>query len=814
MVDAFIWLIAIEILGALAFPLAFLLFRRLPDRGYTLTKPLALVLSSYLLWIAGLTHLIPNARITIFGILLLGALIAGWTAYWKRGELRDFLRSEWRTLLVAEAVFLGFFVLWLAIVSEIPAINHTEKPMDFAFLNAIWQSKYFPPEDPWLAGHSISYYYFGHFMMAALIKITGVGGSVGYNLAISLIPALLGIGSFGLLYNLVRLSGGSRAAALGFGLVAPVLVMLIGNLEGALEFVYARGWGSEGFWQWVGIKGLEGGQTAATGLCPDQPWWWWRATRVIDTLADGQSLDYTITEFPFFSFILGDLHAHVTSLPFLLLFLSVGLNLFVSPEKFGLGWIRRHPVESLAVALLLGTLAFVNSWDFPVYAVILCMIIFTKTYRDSWAEQPRSDLAGANDVLGRTVQSTVLMLVPLVAGAVVLFLPFYLDLSTQASGVLPVTDHATRPLLFFLVMGLFLVLAASFVLRQLPSTFRPTQSDAPAVLMVLIFTLFPFLAWGVTMLLLTLLAGGLLAGIGEVIGRFLWIMPGLVIVGLAGISALQRARLGREPLAALPLLLVAAAFYLLVGAELFYLVDGFGNRMNTVFKLYYQSWLLLAIAGAYGLYYWHSHRPARRIIPQLGHYAWVGVVVLLLAVSLYYPVGAVLDRTGIFGPGHRLADNTLDGLAFVKEADPDEYAAIHWLRDQAPPGRIVEAVGNDYSDYGRISASTGLPTVLGWKGHELQWRGTTTIFDGREEDVAEIYQSGDPERILRLLQRYDIRYIYSGRRERASYGSNHLENYDSFLRTVFQQGSVTIYERVDGLEPGELPEANNGPSKG
>ncbi len=167
MVDAFTWFLAIEILGALAFPLAFLLFRRLPDRGYTLTKPLALVLSSYLLWIAGLTHLIPNARFTIFGILLLGAAIAGATAYWNRDEIRDFLRSEWRTLLVAEGLFLGFFVLWLSIVSEIPAIVGTEKPMDFAFLNAILQSRYFPPEDPWLAGHPISYYYFGHFMMAS-----------------------------------------------------------------------------------------------------------------------------------------------------------------------------------------------------------------------------------------------------------------------------------------------------------------------------------------------------------------------------------------------------------------------------------------------------------------------------------------------------------------------------------------------------------------------------------------------------------------------------------------------------------------------
>jgi uncharacterized membrane protein len=179
-----------------------------------------------------------------------------------------------------------------------------------------------------------------------------------------------------------------------------------------------------------------------------------------------------------------------------------------------------------------------------------------------------------------------------------------------------------------------------------------------------------------------------------------------------------------------------------------------------------------------------------------------------------YPVGAVLDRTGILRAGHRLADNSLDGLAFVKESDFDEYTAILWLRDQAQPGRIVEAVGQDYSDFGRISSSTGLPTILGWKGHELQWRGTAKIFDGREEDVAAIYQSGDPELILRLLERYDIRYVYSGHRERTTYGKDHLEIFEDFLRTAFQQGGVTIYERVGGLEPGKLPEERDDPSKG
>ena len=154
--------------------------------------------------------------------------------------------------------------------------------------------------------------------------------------------------------------------------------------------------------------------------------------------------------------------------------------------------------------------------------------------------------------------------------------------------------------------------------------------------------------------------------------------------------------------------------------------------------------------------------------------------------------------------GHSLDNNTLNGLAFVREQDPGEYAAIQWLRDEAPWGRIVEAVGDDYSSYGRISASTGLPTLLGWKGHELQWRGSSKSFEGREEAVALIYQSEDRREVRQLLEEYGVRYIYLGRRERNDYGGQHLRSFDGLLRTVFKWDSVSIYELVDftGRGPG------------
>jgi uncharacterized membrane protein len=322
------------------------------------------------------------------------------------------------------------------------------------------------------------------------------------------------------------------------------------------------------------------------------------------------------------------------------------------------------------------------------------------------------------------------------------------------------------------------------------------------------------------------ITGGVSAAIAKAGARALWVLPGLAIVALAGFSGLQRVLLGRDPVVAFPLFLMAVAFYLLVGVEMFHVVDPFGNRMNTVFKVYYQVWLLLALVGAYGLYYWYAHpkeavRPAaelpdaawleKRRALRLGWHAWTAATAVLLLASLYYPVGAVLDRTGLLEQGHSFSDNTLDGLDFLNSNSRGEYVAIQWLRDQAPWGRIVEAVGDDYSEYGRISASTGLPTVLGWKGHELQWRGGTRLLDGREEDIATIYRSEDGEEVGRLLERYEVRYVYLGRRERASYGGRHLADFDGILRTVFQQDGVIIYELVRGSGQGVPGDDERGP---
>ncbi len=759
-----------------------------------------MVFFSYVLWMLGLSHIAPNTQFTIVAILVVAAIPSVLLFRKSLNEIKEFIRQNWPMLMAAEVLFLGFFLMWLGIISEVPAINHTEKPMDFGFMNAVLQSRFFPPEDPWLSGSSISYYYFGHFMMAFLTQMTGVASSVGYNLGVALVPGLVAIGAFGLVYNLVRLSGGSLRAGMVFGAVGPVLILLAGNLEGVVEFVHLQSWGGSGFWEWVGIKGLDGTNTGS-GMFPDNQWWWFRASRVIDTLSGGQSLDYTITEFPFFSFILGDLHPHVMSLPFVILGLGITLNFFRATGQLGLGWLRENAVEAAAIALFIGALAFINLWDMPVLAAMLAAAAMVKAYGD------------CNGSLTRAALGAVIVVFPIIVLAIVFFLPFYSDFEAQTSGILPLRDVNTRPILLFLVMGPLILLAVSFLLRQLPGLVRPSDNDSSGAVIVLVVVATPFLVWTGLAFFTTWIDDGVSAAFGEVGSRMILVIPGLLLVGIAGFSAMQRSRLKLEPTTVFPLLVAGLAFYLLIGAEIFYVVDQFGGgfrRMNTVFKIYYQAWLLLGIVGSYGLYYLWSSRSSvswpinlGRILP-VGRYVWIATVSVLFLASMYFPLGAALDRTGVLRDGHSVTDNTLDGLAFLKRSSPGEYAAIEWLRDDASWGRMVEAVGDDYTDFARISSSTGLPTVLGWKGHELQWRGASS-FTGREEDVNSIYSSADSGLVRLLLDAYDVRYVYLGSRERRTYGGDNLADFEQssgaigsagFLKTAFEQDGVIVYEMV------------------
>ena len=784
MLEALWWFITIQAIGLAAFPMLYRLLPWLKDRGYTLAKPFGLLFVGYVGWILSHFHILSNSRVSLIVLLLVLALASAGYLYLKRGEVYGFVVREWRTLAVSEAVFLVFFVGWLLYRAYDPAINTTEKPMDLAFLNASLQASFAPPEDPWLKGHPVSYYYFGYWMNASISKLTAISSSISYNIALASTAAMAAMGIFGLVHNLVRSEGRGWRTAAWVGGLGVVFLLLVGNLEGLLELLRLNGVGSQSFWDWVGIEGLSD-PVQNGGLVSSEHWWWWRATRVIGTLGPaGESLDYTIQEFPFFSYLLGDLHPHAMSIPFVLLFMGLCLNLFLSPARVGPFWILRHPFYGLVLAVSLGALAFVNAWDIVTFSALLVGLVFLKSH----ASPRRGVVASA--------VNTGVLAAPIVAAAVWFYLPFYGTFTTQASAILPLDGPSTRPIHFLVIWPLFLVAVAPFFLDTLrKSVDRPGWIKKLSA--GLFFALFPFFVWA--FLHIEFQGGTSSDQIKKLVNTFplMLLLIGAVLMTL--VQARESTRPGRVYVSAL----LTLAILLIYGPELFYVSDFFGNRMNTVFKLYYQAWLLLATASAFGLYYWLKVLPRYDDWRKWAEPAWLTLLVLLMAGSLYYPFASAVSKADSFR-----GELTLDGLEYVAQSEPQEYEAIRWLRDNvAPESGILEAVGDagngrpggDYNAiYGRISGSTGIPTVLGWFGHEHQWRGSTQPMEGRWEDVAAIYQSDDPSEAKRLLDKYRIEYVYVGPRERRRYGEDGLLKFDEFMDVVYppdstRSNAVVIY---------------------
>jgi uncharacterized membrane protein len=239
-----------------------------------------------------------------------------------------------------------------------------------------------------------------------------------------------------------------------------------------------------------------------------------------------------------------------------------------------------------------------------------------------------------------------------------------------------------------------------------------------------------------------------------------------------------------QPGLALAVCVGAFASAILLGVELIYLDDAFHTRMNTVFKFHENAWLLAGLAAGLG-------------VSLVGHFTrrvrWLlaGMAALGLAGGLVYPATALQTRLAETPP----YGITLDGLAFLS---PDERAAARWLAAQnasSTTGRtvIAEGVGNDYSSAARMSTYSGAATVLGWLGHELQWRGPIPELGRRQVDVANLYRDGPSDAIRSILERHAVQFVVVGDIERDQYGPAVETRFDRLLPVAFRSGTTTIY---------------------
>ena len=807
------WLGALELLALVTLPLTFVVFRPLSDRGYLLGKALGILLIGLVVWLLASLQWMAFSRLSIaFAVVLMAALSLGVLAF-KWEDISDFVRRRWSVLVVGELIFVAAFLAFVLVRMANPDLWHPyrggEKPMDFAYLNAVLRSTIMPPYDPWFGGGYLNYYYWGQFLTAVLIRATSIEPVVAFNLAVPTFFALTVGGVYSIVYNLVRSAGRSLDYAVGIlggaprwtpvvvGLVGVAFVTVLGNLDGAIQVGHS-------------VKNVLLGQ-------PFGEFDFWKSSRMMPPDPPG----HEITEFPFFTFLFADLHAHMMAIPFTVL--AIGLSLAVvqgvrgSRSYVGRGhdgliqWVRSSlfTVENLRLAILgvaVGSLALLNTWDLPTYLIVAAAAI-------SFAEFLAHGGLGAL-VLMRAGVKTVFM----VAVGFVVFLPYHLAGETFYNSV-ESTTNTTTLWQFLAISGLFVFIIGTFAVDQLADGARGQF----AALRRRFGRLYDVLdgdegttvsvGWLVGVIVGALLVGlALTAWFSGVVGSTVpFVFALALLLAAVGIGVLVRDRPDAAQLGFV-LMLALVSLSLVVGLD-FLRVEGDIDRLNSIFKFYLQVWVMLGIASAYLL--WRLFRTQRSFLPRIPsvRQAWKVGLALLVVSAAVYPVLGTQDRLRDRFAGY-VTPLTLNGVAFIEGTGYREhsgevidlatdYEGIKWLQQNVEGSPIVlEGVTPSYRWGGRVSMYTGLPSVIGWQWHQEQQRAGYAYEVGRRTRAVEtIYSTPDVKTALELMRGYGVEYVYLGHLERIYFPEGMFKFEDGLggaLERVFDNGETAIYRVRDG----------------
>ncbi|MGB8644523.1 MAG: DUF2298 domain-containing protein [Anaerolineae bacterium] len=668
-VPLLVWVALLELLGMVMFPLSFLLFRRFGDRGYAFSKALGVLALGWGAWTLASYHVMPFSReniLVVLGVLVAVALFLTWRQW---SEIIAFLRTRLSTLLVAELVFWGFFGISLLIRYGNPDLWHPsfggEKPMDFAYLNAIIKTTWFPPYNPWFDGGYINYYYFGQVLSATLVRLTGIVPEVAYNLLLPMFFGLTASGAFGVVSNLVRAIQSSRVAARAesaegeqpvpltagqapdvtpaeslaasaevrkadrrawaAGVFAAFLVLIIGNLAeiGVLYTVLMRmgqesGGGSGAF---ALLRGLSAWLVQHKQFPIGIGDWYWTATRVIPD---------TINEFPFFTFLYADLHAHLMVLAFTLVALGFAVHAVLLRGR--LKWY-----DLGMAALVLGALRAINTWDYPTYLAVVggAMVIGLLSGPLSPEGSPRPGWMGYLSFIAIVFVQVMLAVIPinalgvkitidvglfalivvfgvmfgwiregsrfdprqvavqigwrmiaLVALSALLYFPYLLFYGAGYTSVDLWTGDRTGLGQYLVVWGIFIFMVATYlvVANLRPHLLSDGQRSPAAQESTSDWWIYGFA--GILALAIVLFLAKLVV--------FAIVLP------LVALGAWLFLRRDTTPEVRLVALLAMGGLLLTAMVEVITLKGDIG-RMNTVFKFYLQTWVLFSVVSAVGL---------------------------------------------------------------------------------------------------------------------------------------------------------------------------------------------------------------------
>lgn len=878
------WWLVLSLLGWLSWPLAFLIFRRLRDRGYFLARTLGWLLAGWLLWILASFDLAHNTvvnawlAVALLALLAAGALVRSWHEY------RPFLRRMGPALVVGELLFAGAYLAFVRVRMANPDLWQPwfggEKFMEFAFLNGILRSPTFPPVDPHFAGGYINYYYFGIYLVAYLIKLTGIYAEVAFNLAVATLFALTVLNAFGVAYSAVRSEGWRRrrrpadvleidlgeaftrtppswsgdpatgAAPWHRGLLgallAPFFVAVLGNLE-ALAQVVRQVMALSDTEFLSGLPGVTGLVRVVDGL------WVLLTTEATlpgyDFWAPSRVIDYTINEFPYWSFTFADLHPHMIGIPFAVLFLGLVLT---TMRSYPVDW-RAHWQEGmlllLAFGLLLGTLASVNLWELPTYYSLGVLAVAVMLWRGrglrSWRPAGgtgtiHGEASAPGRETGLSVPDGILglgfaLLYPLLA--YLTFYPFFRDYANVgASGVGWVRsgDPLGR---WLLIWGIFVFVLVTWLWvtgarPARPGDARPTGLERwlslalgkferlprlIALQRIRVHRATPAFILGTWLLPLALILAGLLLLLTE---RTILALS-LPFLALAFLLLWRRGR-AADPGDLFVGILVFVGGAILAGTQVIYLKDflqgGDWYRMNTLFKFFIQVWVLWGVAaavavprilaGASGV---EQGAPATSVdhAPRPWRPVWTGALALLLVAGLAYPVWGTPARSDQRFPGWRPDFGTLNGLDFMRQGVyywPDssnpielryDWEAIQWILANIRGNLVlVESATTEYYRAGgtRVASLTGLSSPVGMHAGEQRYGEDV---GRRSAWLNEFWSTPEVERTLEQIRELDVSLIYVGQLERHQHpeGVAKLERMAArgLLQPIYTNPRATLY---------------------
>lgn len=751
-----LWIGLFGFLSVLGYPLASAVFGHLPGRGAGFAPTVALGTVSLVAYWVGYLR---------FGVVALAVgllvLVAGDALAYRRG-----VELDWRAFAEAMAVFGLAFCFLTAIRAVDPGIlPYLEDFLDYGMMRSILRSSHLPPEDFWFAGTRARYHFGGHLVAALMTMLTGTPPAIAYNLALAGFFAMLLSGTYELAGAIAAVSGRSRQIA---GALAVYFVGFAGNLlvpTTALVQTLPRPVGSALAALIASGVGKPAAEFLVEGFSEYQYW---------DVL---QTVPATLTPYPLFSWLHGELHAHMTSAPFFLLVVAVCYAYYRASDA---DRTRRRLLAFVAVPLATGFTVLTDVMTIPTsLGVIALTLIFAPAatatlvparVRTRVRALRPTRLANAGQTarwfrLELREVAVALGVTGVLAGLVVAvsapFLVFSVSGGSESVALVP-ADARTGYFALLLVHGTFLAVFVPYLVGRVwpvPDV-RSRELRVAGTLIAPAVTIFAILVEAPVLL----------------------VVAPVVLVGWYALYA-DRARFETVLVVAGAGLVVLVDFFYIANQE--YVIDG---RGNTVFRMYWHTWLLWGVAAGVmlpRLVNWPDvslRRPSR----ETGRAMLV--VGLLLTSGVYGGVSVFNHFDRAFEPPKEPWEQaeyvyeatqmqnsaipptqppTVNGLLYAEVKHPNETAAIKWFDshvDGTPT--IVTAPGGRWEWRSAPAALTGVPTVAGW-GHELVYRDWDTYYD-RVDDVRTIYR-GTPARRIALLERYDVRYVYVGPDERERY---------------------------------------------